>query len=264
MNTSVSAAEKPSVLSVSSPPQTRRALPGWAVDRIRTGVPGNELRAHGGSRAVYGALVSTAMSAIQAGHDWCEWHAAVTSAESRLGQQARLDNRRRDIGRARQLKSLESAWNRAESRIADSPAFTSDEVRRRARGLLDRSDMKPWTATSSEADRLVYRHAVAEAEQRGHTRPVLPIRGISEATGVPSRTAARSLHRLTVAGLLRLHRRGRRSAGTSRRAGIYVVVELTLPNRPLPVNGPYVPLRQNLMCHPEAGPVPLPEETPDA
>jgi len=239
----------------------RRALPGWAVDRIRTGVPSNELRAHGGSKAVYGALVSTAMSAIQAGHDWCEWHAALTSAESRLGQQARLDNRRRDIGRARQLKSLESAWGRAESRIAESPAFTSDEVRRRARGLLDRSDMKPWTATRSDADRLVYRHAVAEAEQRGHTRPVLPIRGISEATGVPSRTAARSLQRLTVAGLLRLHRSGRRSAGTSRRAGIYVVVELTLPNRPLPVNGPYVPLRQDLMCHPETGCVPLPEET---
>ncbi len=226
------AAKTSTVQEVTAQPPTRRALPGWAVDRIRAGVPSNELRAHGGTKAVNGALVSTAMSAIQTGHDWPEWHGMLCSVESNLGRQARLDKRRRDIGTRRHLKLLQSAWRKAELNIAERPAFTSRDVSQRARGLLDDDPMIPWTATSVEADRLVYRHAISEAVQRGHTRPVLPIRGITEATGVSKSAAARSLHRLTDAGLLRLHAPGERHA-ESTRAGVYVVVELTFPNRPL-------------------------------
>lgn len=247
----------------------RRALPGWAVDRIRTGVPGYELRAHGGTKAVNGALVSTAMSALQAGHGWPEWHGMLCSVESNLGRQARLDKRRRDIGTRRHLKLLQSAWRKAETNIAESPAFTSRDVSQRARGLLDDDPMIPWTATGVEADRLVYRHALAEAEQRGHTRPTLPIRGIAEATGVPARTAARSLHRLTGAGLLRLHAPGQRSA-ESTRAGVYVVIELTHPNRPL-VLRTLCATSPDTMCHSEQTrcatpqtPCPTTEETTHA
>jgi len=225
------------VTSRVTPAVTRRALPGWAVDRIHTGVSSRELRTHRASRAIYGALVSTAMSAIQAGHEWPEWHAMLTSPESRLGQQARLDGRRRDIGRARHLKNLEDAWGRAESRIAESPALTPADVSRRAGEVLAELDAADgWTATTTETDEHVYRHAVAEAERRGHTRPALPLRGIAAATGISKSAAGRSLHRLTEAGLLRLHRRGERKA-ESARAGIYVVPALALPTRSLPVNG---------------------------
>ena len=244
---------------------TRRAMPGWAVDRIRCGVPGDELRDHGGSKAVYGALVSTAMSAMQSGHGWPDWHAAVTSHESRLGQQARLDNRRRYIGAARYLKMLESAWHRAGTRITNSPPFTSEDIRQRARDLLEMLDRTPWTATTVATDQHVYRHALSEAERRGHTRPVLPVREIAAASGISKSAASRSLHRLADAGLLRLHRRGQRSAGTSNRAGIYVVVALTAPDGPppyrsVPVNGPYVPPGQDLMSHLRAVPCPTRKE----
>lgn len=242
----------------------RRAMPGWAVDRIRRGVPSSELRAHGGTKAVYGGLVSTAMSAIQSGHTWADWHAAVTSPQSRLGQQARLDNRLLDIGPTRHKKVLESAWGRAEARITESPAFTSSEVRQRARGILDSIDKTPWAATISAVDKLVYRHAVAEAERRGHTRPVLPIRGVTDATGVPTMTASRALRRLADAGLLRLHRPGRRARGKSGRAAIYVVEALTAPNRSLPVNGPYVPRRQDHMYRVASPPVPPTRRTAHA
>lgn len=238
---------------------TRRALPGWAVDRIRTGVPSAELRTYGGTKAVNGSLVSTAMSAIQAGHDWPEWHGMLCSVESNLGRQARLDKRRRDIGTRRHMKLLQSAWRKAEANIAERPAFTSRDVSQRARGLLDDDPMIPWTATSVEADRLVYRHAISEAEKRGHTRPTLPIRGIAEATGVPARTAARSLHRLTDAGLLRLHAAGERHADSTR-AGVYVVVELTLPNRPL-VLRTLCATSPDTMCHSAPGHCATHEET---
>lgn len=239
--------------------ESRRAMPGWAVDRIRDGVPSSELRAHGGTKAINGALVSVAMSAIQAGQTWPEWHAALTSPESNLGRQSHLDRRRRDIGPRQHLKNLQSAWRRAESRIAESPPFSADDVRRRARRLLDDDPMIPWTATRCTVDRLVFRHAIGEAAARGHTRPTLPVRSITETTGVSKSAAARSLNRLTEAGLLQLHRRGDRGAD-SKRAAVYVVVPLTLPIGRWSY-GPYVPPDQTLCPTPQPATVPPSQET---
>lgn len=207
---------------------TRRALPGWAVDRIHDGVPPKELKARG-SRAVYGNLISTAMAAIQAGHGWPEWHAEITSPTSRLGQQSRLDGRRRDIGARRHLSTLLSAWTRAGQHIADNPAHSAADVQALARALADRIRTDPWTGTTCQPDRLIYLHAVQEAERRGIARPVLPVRGITDATGIPIQSAARGLARLVTAGLLELVRPGRHAAGGSGQAAIYRVPALSTP-----------------------------------
>jgi len=219
--------------------------PGRAHDLMRLGVRPSEL-ARFGSKAVYGALVSTAMSFLQANLLWEDWFGYLDG--SRLGQQALLDSRLRPLNSKAFLRQLRRAWARAEANIAEDPPFTHDDVVARALALLDAVAAAPWSATRSPADKIVYMFTIAEAARRGFTHPTLSGRTVSEGTGVPHRTCARSLLRLVDAGLLRLESKGARTRRPEHRIGIldtaapgvsvgsgvatiYTVMALTRPSR---------------------------------
>jgi len=206
-----------------TPPEPKAAKPrqpGRAHDLIRKGVPQADLNV-GGTRAVYKALVSTAMGFQQANPpmQWEEWYGYLISPESRLGQQARLD-KRRDIGKARHDRLLKKAWDQARGNIERDPPFTHDDVVARALALLDEVAAAPWSATPFPADKIVYMFALAEAARRGFTHPALSGRTVSEGTGVPHRTCARSLDRLRDAGLLRKDSAGARTRRPEHRIGV--------------------------------------------
>lgn len=201
----------------------RRALPGWAVDRIRDGVPPTDLRARG-DRAVFAALVSTAMSAIQREIAYAEWHGLIIETRSNLGRQARLSKGRTDIGRDRLARQLRRAWAAAAANVATSPRLTCSRIKAVSQALLFNIEAADeWTGTAEPLDRKVYAHALAEAARRGTTSPVLPVREVEQATGVPRSTVYRSLSRLQEAGLLTLKCRGKRGAGGSGKATTYEI-----------------------------------------
>ena len=79
----------PPIFFPEPPPATAPTIPGRAHDLIRLGVPQAELNA-AGSRAVFKALVATAMMWQQANPpcERMEWYRRLTSPEGRLGQQA--------------------------------------------------------------------------------------------------------------------------------------------------------------------------------
>lgn len=193
------------------------------IDLIRDGVPSRALRERGGA-AVWGALVSTAMSAHQRGWGFPEWAAVVSEPRSVLGRQARLDRGRRDIGPRRYERTLNRAWEAAERAITESPAQSADDVRQAASEALTALNMLPDAAWSlPPRDRLVLRWVMEESARRGMTRPATPARAVEAATGVPRAEVSRALGRLRAEGWIELHSRGRRGEGGSGRASLHTI-----------------------------------------
>lgn len=231
-------------------PQPHRALPGPMIDVIRDGVPARALRERGGA-AVWGALVSTAMSARQRGWGFPEWAGLVSETRSMLGRQARLDRGRRDIGPRRYERTLRRAWEAAGRAVAESPPQTADQVRDAVDEAIPALDGLPESAwTLPPRDRLVLRWVLAEAARRGMTRPATPARAVEAATGVPRAEVSRALARLRTAGWIELHSRGQRGEGGSGRASLHTVRPVRILARlhaaaaahtPEPPTGAYVP-----------------------
>lgn len=191
------------------PLRPHTSLPGPMIDLIRDGVSEADLRRRG-SAAVWGALVSTAMSAIQHGHNYPEWAYRVSERASLLGLQAHRDGRKRDLGRTRYESELQRAWAAAARSVAEEPACTPAQVRESVSKALVALDELPddcWTLP--RRDRSVLRWVLTEADRRGMTRPVVPVRAVEAATGVPRSEVSRALKRLRESGWLRLHTRGR-------------------------------------------------------
>lgn len=181
-----------------------RNLPTAQIDRIRRGT---DLR-QGGNKAVRGALVSTAMSAIQCGWTYPEWVELLDETASTLGRQARSDRGRRDLPKTRYITSLHNAWKQAQKNIDGKPAHTTDDARAQVRDLrhrLDDHDAWPNRAT----DRTILGYALDVAERNGTSRPALPLRPAAEAASVTPSMARRALGRLCRAGYLTLDTRGR-------------------------------------------------------
>jgi hypothetical protein len=190
------------------------------IDLIRTGVPPSQLRA-GGGRAVYRALVGTAASALQRGHDFTEWAALVTEARSTLGRQLRLRGGTKERPQRAVERDLRDAWDDAEKFVAEAPAAYS-----RSDALAHVAVVRDWAAdTSSPLDsneRAVMAAACRIAERIGTTRPALPRRTLVEETGLGERTVRTTLGRLDRRQLLVLEVPGKAAGETSRRrAGLY-------------------------------------------
>lgn len=205
----------------------RRSKP-RGIDLIRDGVSSSDLRV-GASKAVFGALISTAMS-FQT-RDWSieQWRDAIDRPDSRLGTQLRLDSRRRPRTSNAVHRDLERAWAQAAENLSERPApLSSDDIADWARacrnGLdaLDLEQLPPGPARAAllgenqSADargdaRAVLRHVLAEGVRIGSTTPVVPARPTQEALGLPhTMRVSRALRRLREAGLLRLVEQGRR------------------------------------------------------
>jgi hypothetical protein len=198
----------------------RTALPGRTVDLIRDGVRPADLRA-GGDRAVWRALVSTAASALQRGHDFTEWAALVTETRSNLGRQMRLKGGKKERTQRTVERTLRNAWTTAEKFVAEAPAaFTRDDA------LAHVAVVRDWTADADspldDNERAVMAAACRIAERNGTTRPALPRRALVDETGLGERTVRTTLDRLHRRGLLVLEVPGRSGGDAARRkAGLY-------------------------------------------
>jgi hypothetical protein len=203
-----------------------RALPGWAVDAIRNGIP----NAH--YSEIYGALVSIAMSAHVRGWDENDYVTLVSNTflNGQLWVQMRVGHNgkaRRSDRSAR--KELGKAWNQAATNIATGrAAYTAEEVRREAvrlavgwvdRLMGDRDDLSP-------DQRAVMTYVVGETQRRGMLRVTCPTRDVGEFAKIPRMSAHRVLNALTEKGLLVKHSAGRRSGPYGGgRAAIYGLSE---------------------------------------
>jgi len=211
------------------PPKGERPGLDRAYDLIRSGVSAEDLLLHerlAGSAEdlrryawvanIFGRLVSTAMSFLQAGLTCDDWMEALADPDSKLGRQARLNSRMREYTDDRYAEQLEIAWGQAEAHVAEDPAFTAEEVTARARALHDAVQEEVWTTARFPGatplmvsrGRVVYLHCIERAEHYGHTSPYLPQGRVEEDTGLDH--AERVLEWLCKVGLLRCVERGKR------------------------------------------------------
>jgi len=201
----------------------RRALPSWAIDLIRDGVPREDLQ-QSGQRAVWNALGRTALSAINAGHSRPEWEYEVTRPVSRLGVQNRLraDGRERTAQAAR--KALNAAWERAEERASQRPAWSTEAAREEAHRRAQAVGLIAADADVPLADpqRALLAYAAEVASGQGSVSVNLPRVATAQATGLGEKAVRLNLDRLVERGLLDLVERGRaRTRARPGRANVY-------------------------------------------
>lgn len=206
-------------MNPSTTPPRQRALPAWAVDLVRDGVPPRDLKARGG-RAIWSALVRTAMSAHQCGHTRPQWENLVTEPRSRLGHQLLL----KDGYRTRTPKAvadiLAKAWDAATARVAEDPTRTWQQTHEDA---AERAERATWLADDPEVDlthaeREVLRYAAAQTAQRRMLRVALARRTVMAATNLGERTVRTALEGLTAKGVLELVERGHPRGDRAKRA----------------------------------------------
>jgi hypothetical protein len=202
-----------------------RALPGWAIDLIRDGVPGKDL-ATSGHKALWKGLIRTAASAQARGWDRSEWDALILEPRSKLGYQLRV----RDNDRSRTPKAvsdlLGNAWEKAwEWRTEQENAWSPEQVSAHAHEIATATLalIADADAELNDAERAVLQFAALEAQRRGYLRVALPYRKVSAATGLTGYATKEVLARLVQRGLLYLEVRGRAGAEGSgkRRASLY-------------------------------------------
>ncbi|MGI8746805.1 MAG: hypothetical protein ACR2J4_00440 [Deinococcus sp.] len=197
-----------------------RALPGPVIDLIREGVRADDLAARGG-RAVWSALVKTAMSACQRGWDCWEWKAVILEPASHLGQQVRLKDGARPRTAKAVRETFDNAWETATVRVSESPARGRHEALGTAAAVRD--FVADPDSPLTDAQRAVLAAAAAVGLRVGTDRVALPRRDLLAATGLgltALRTLLRALHDI---GLLVQVDPGRAGgpAAKKRRAALY-------------------------------------------
>lgn len=197
------------------------------IDVVRDGLTPAELRGRGDT-AVWTALRSTAMSAMQNGYGFPHWCATVLEPRSKLGAQACVRVGRGDQPRSPKdvQRQLATAWESAAKYVVASPAWTRDDVLAVVQELRDVLADSVHQLPDAEAAVLLY--ALDFAAEKGTSRPALPRRAVAAACkprGVGERAARNAQRRLADAGVLRLAVRGRAGVGsatqTSGKASLY-------------------------------------------
>lgn len=204
-------------------PELNRALPGWAFDHIKFGIPGDQIRDR---RKLWGECVGIAMSAQRRG--WSESEYLTEIAINKTGLWRQLTTRRdgQPYPDKHGYKELRSAWRSATLNInAVGGVRSRDEVAADAVELafqwVDR--LTDGTDCLDEAEAGVMHYVIGETERRGMLRVTCPGREVARFSKTSHRTAARVLNRLVERGLLIKHSPGRRwkKGTTSGRAAIY-------------------------------------------
>lgn len=229
-----------------------RGLPSRMIDLIRDGVRPADLKASG-SKAVWSALVRTAMSATQRGWTEGEWRAEILMPTSTLGRQVRVRNGKPRP--ARQVAAtLGSAWDQAHKALAERPtAWTSEQVAntalRRALACEEQILNNPaFDFAPAPLDREILRYAIEQTRLRQTLRVPIPWRALAgdDERGyrpvhprMTERRAKNGLARLTDRGLLVLEARGKAARDDAkRRANLYglfpaeKVARLPVPGNP--------------------------------
>ena len=186
------------------------------VDLIREGVSKERLK-RGGSREVFGALISTAMTWQNRGWSYDMWVSTLREPQSQLFRQVQLDNRKMPRTVNAVETDLRNAWKKAKGYAAERPVQTRADIRGAAEARLDQLDSLEKSAWPLD-DRalLVLRHVLETAAEIGTTTPAIPVRDAMTATQLPNPMAAqRALRCLEEMDLIRCVERGRRGHGKS-------------------------------------------------
>lgn len=209
------------------------------IDLVRDGLPDEVLAANGGGRALFGALVSSAMWAHQRGMSEAEWCGLLDEPRSALGRQARTRRNGRAEAPKRTRDRLARAWASAADKVAASPRWTADEARRRARETAQAArDLAADADNDLTQSERVLLDAVAKiADDRGSDRLTLPRALLLGASGLGLTAFRTAQRRLDERGLLTLDEVGRPyEKGRPKRANVYRLT--CLPN---PESGVVVP-----------------------
>jgi hypothetical protein len=197
-----------------------RALPGWAVDAIQTGIPEREGR---NPRQVWTMAMKIAMSAYRRGWSESNFTTEVTVGEHGLWRQLTTRPDGRPMSKKSGYKSLRSAWEAARINANNVGVRTKEQIAADAVELaykwVDR--ITDGVDNLSDVERGVMGYVIAETERRGYLRVTCPCREVAEFSKTSPMTAARVLNRLADRGLLVKHSPGRRGTGSGRRAAIY-------------------------------------------
>jgi len=205
-------------------PALNRALPMWAVDAIRFGLPGNDAR---DGRKVWGTCVSIAMSARRRGWTEIDYVNEVARNESRLWRQLSTCRDGRSSSPRSAYKALRKAWAVGVANINDVAERTKYDIRKEAEELAfawtDRltDGIDGLTATETA----VMQYVISQTEQRGMLRVTCPGREVAEYAKISHRTAARTLPALAHKGLLIRHSRGRPGKDGTGKAAIYGLID---------------------------------------
>lgn len=202
-------------------PHLDRALPGWATDAIRDGIPAQQASDR---RKVWTMCMRIAMSAQLRGWNESEYLTEVAINKKGLWRQLTTRRNGQPYPDSRGYKEMRSAWETARLNINRVGGVrTHEEIAADAVELaftwVDR--LTDGIDGLCEAEAGVMRYVVAETERRGMLRVTCPGREVAEFAKVPHRTASRVLKRLTERGLLTQHSPGRRGTAGKGKAAIY-------------------------------------------
>jgi hypothetical protein len=206
-------------------PHLNRALPGWATDAIRVGIPAQDASDR---RKVWTMCMKIAMSAHRRGWSQTEYSTEIAgSNHGGLWQQltVRPDGRRRSA--ASGYKALWKAWDVGAANVSKTGVRTKQEIAVEAANLANRwaNRITEGADGLSETEAAVMGYVLTETERRGYLRVACPGRAAAEFAKVSHASAARVLATLTKRGLLVKHSAGRRGTGSARRAAIYGLVD---------------------------------------
>lgn len=203
-----------------TPSPLGRALPGWATDAMRFGIPEQEAR---DPRRVWAMALRIAQSAYRRGWSESAYTTEIALWENGLWRQLTTRPGGRRLPKKSGYKSLWSAWEAAVANVNNVGIRTKEEIAADAVELaymwVDRITDGLDGLTDVEAAVLGY--VVSETERRGYLRVTCPCREVALAAKTSPMSAARILNRLSERGLLIKHSPGRRGTGNGRKAAIY-------------------------------------------
>jgi hypothetical protein len=199
------------------------ALPPYAIDMIRDGVPRAAFRS-AGPFALHTALNRIALSLQARGGTYERYTELILGDGSKLGFQLHNPPGKKPLTRASAYRELRRVWKGAERFRDENPAeWHRDELVAEA---LRRADAAQCLATDADNDltdteRAVLAYTAEVTRIRKLTRVPLPWRDVAEVTGLGPQATRATLARLTKRGLhLDIH--GRANAhGGKRRANLY-------------------------------------------
>lgn len=201
-----------------------RALPGRMIDLIRDGVHPATLKAKG-NKAVWSALMKTAISAQLRGWDAMEWQALLDEPKSHLGRQMRLRDGVKPIAKKTVQRTMDNAWDKAwEWRTSRPEAWSkkevSEEANRRADAMQDVIADASRDITDNE--RAVVAYAIEQTRARGLLRVPMPWRSVQQDLGLGERATKNAIRNATRKGLIVLEVAGKASpVEGKRRANLY-------------------------------------------
>jgi hypothetical protein len=203
-----------------------RALPGRWIDLATEGVPDMELRARGHDPAVWSALVSVAMSAVNHGWPLHMYVDLLLDPRRQLGRQASLKNGK-PRGRKPTVDLLHAAWEQALANIQRSPAHSADELQFAAlRAIKEAAQMvSAQRSLLTHEERLVMDFVIDRLRQNKSTQTAISRQAFLDATGLGKTALGTAQKRLQSKSMLVLVEKGVPSGPNAarRRASVWAI-----------------------------------------